>query len=163
MNGGEPSRVVRKWVDVARAKASARIDELPGKLGELARKANHALGRPLADSDELADRRAFAAKATPGAVVAAPRGQSAAPAPVIVYHMDKTARDAAKLADILNAQSIPHQVANIEDDVATQAAVRRDARGMRLPVVFIAGECLGGREQLTNAVASGDLAKKVFG
>lgn len=86
-----------------------------------------------------------------------------APAPVIVYHMDKTRREAEKLTDILNAQSIPHQVANIEDDAAAQAAIRRDSRGMRLPVVFIAGECIGGREQVVNAAATGSLAKKVFG
>ena len=154
---------VQRWLDLARIKANAGIDRLPGKFGELARKANHALGRPLADSEELADRRAFAAQSGPLPAGSAQRSHVAAPAPVIVYHMDKTRRDAAKLIEILNAHSVPHQVANIEDDPAAQAAIRRDSRGIRLPVVFIAGECLGGREQLVNAVSSGDLEKKVFG
>jgi len=46
-------------LDGIRAKAHASITKLPGKAGELARKANEALGRPLADETELADRRAF--------------------------------------------------------------------------------------------------------
>jgi hypothetical protein len=42
-------------------------------------------------------------------------------------------------------------------------AVRRDSKGFRLPVVFIAGEVIGGRAELTNLAASGELRKKVFG
>ena len=46
---------------------------------------------------------------------------------------------------------------------AAQMAVRRDSKGFRLPVVFIAGEAIGGRSELTNLATSGDLRKKVFG
>jgi len=41
--------------------------------------------------------------------------------------------------------------------------VRRDSKGFRLPVVFIAGEPIGGRTELTNMISSGELKKKVFG
>jgi len=153
------------WVDRARAKANAGLARLPGKLGDVARKANEALGRPLATADELADRRAFEAKASAPAPAAPPKPAPATTeaAPVIVYHMDKTRRDVQKLTDILDANGVPYTVTNIQEDAAAQFAVRRDSKGARLPVVFVAGECLGGREQLVNAASSGELKKKVFG
>jgi hypothetical protein len=85
------------WLDRARAKAHEAMSKLPGKAGELATKANEALGRPLADEHELADRRAFAAGKDGAVVTAAPvvaTAGSKEAAPVIVYHMDKTRRDA---------------------------------------------------------------------
>lgn len=154
------------WIDRARAKAHEAMTKLPGKAGELAAKANEALGRPLADEAELADRRAFAAGKDAAVVTAAagpkPDGTKDV-APVIVYHMDKTRRDALKLVEILDGAGIPHKVSNIQEDPAAQAAVRRDSKGYRLPVVFIAGEAIGGRAELTNLQATGELKKKVFG
>ena len=155
------------WIDRARAKAHSAIDRLPGKAGELARKANEALGRPLADANELEDRKAFATKAGSATVVAGSKVVVPAPnaevAPVIVYHMDKTRRDATKLTDILDAEKIPYKVSNIQEDPAAQMAVRRDSKGHRLPVVFIAGEVIGGKAELSNLISSGELKKKVFG
>jgi glutaredoxin-related protein len=151
------------WIERARAKAHATITKLPGKAGELARKANEALGRPLADEAELADRRAFEDRT---AAVAAPPAKSPPKheaAPVVVYHMDKTRRDAAKLTEMLEGAGIPYKVMNIQEDPAAQMAVRRDSKGHRLPVVFIAGEVVGGRSELTNLATSGELRKKVFG
>lgn len=152
-------------LDTIRARAFALIDRAPGKLGTLARKANEALGRPLADAHELADRRAFASRSgtftvVTGSKAVAPAGDVA---PVIVYHMDKTRRDATKLTDMLEAEKIPFKVSNIQEDPAAQAAVRRDSKGHRLPVVFIAGEPIGGRAELSNLIATGELKKKVFG
>ena len=43
-----------------RAKAFGWIEKAPGRVGALARRANEALGRPLASDAELADREAFA-------------------------------------------------------------------------------------------------------
>lgn len=155
------------WLDKARARAHATVTRLPGKAGELARKANEALGRPLADEAELADRRAFevAAGAAPAQAPVEQRTQSPdrEPAPVVVYHMDKSRRDAAKLTELLDGVGIPYKVMNLEDDAASQMAVRRDSKGHRLPVVFIAGEVVGGRTELTNLAATGALTKKVFG
>jgi glutaredoxin-related protein len=151
-------------LDGLRSRAHASITKLPGKAGELARKANDALGRPLADETELADRRAFdlrGAVQTPVTASSVPSNQEAAP--VIVYHMDKTRRDALKLVELLEGAHIPHQVSNIQEDPAAQMAVRRDSKGFRLPVVFVAGEPIGGRTELTNMIGSGELKKKVFG
>ena len=150
------------WIDRLRADAHRAIDRLPGKLGDVARRANTALGRPLADAAELADRRAFEARATAPTPAAAPRAARDA-APVIVYHMDKTRRDADRLTEVLDGAGSPYKVMNIQEDPAAQAAVRRDSKGFRLPVVFIAGEAVGGRAELTNLAASGDLKRKVFG
>ncbi len=156
-------------LDGARARARAALDRLPGKAGELARRANEALGRPLADEVELAERRAFEARAggqeapgpAPGAA-AAPASASE-PAPDIVYHMDKSRRDALKLTELLDAAGVPYRISNIQEDPAAQMAVRRDSKGFRLPVVFIAGEPIGGRAELLNLQASGELKLKVFG
>jgi len=153
------------WIERARAQAHAAMTKLPGKAGELARKANEALGRPLADEAELADRRAFEARRTQPAAAAVPKqptsGREAAP--VVVYHMDKTRRDAAVLIQLLDGAGVPHKVVNIQEDPAAQMSVRRDSKGFRLPLVFVAGEPIGGRTELTNMVATGELTKKVFG
>ncbi len=156
---------LRDRLDQLRAEAHRAIDKLPGKAGELARRANTALGRPLADAAELADRRAFEGRTTAGGPTPAPAPASAPreAAPVVVYHMDKTRRDAARLTEVLEGAGIPYKVMNIQDDPAAQSAVRRDSKGFRLPVVFIAGEVIGGRAELTNLAASGELKKKVFG
>ena len=153
------------WLEKARAKAHGAMTKLPGKAGELARRANDALGRPLADETELADRRAFESRGTAPVVAPAAAAPKAArePAPVVVYHMDKTRRDAQKLTEILDSMGIPYKVMNIQEDPAAQMAVRRDSKGHRLPVVFIAGEVIGGRSELTNLAGSGELRKKVFG
>lgn len=157
---------LRDRLDRLRAEAHRAIDGLPGKVGDVARRANAALGRPLADAGELADRRAFEARgqapATPAARAGAPRA-AREPAPVIVYHMDKTARDVPRLTEVLEGAGIPYKVMNLQEDAAAQAAIRRDSKGFRLPVVFIAGEAIGGRAELTNLAASGVLKRKVFG
>jgi glutaredoxin-related protein len=155
---------LRDRLDRLRADAHRAIDKLPGKAGEIARKANEAFGRPLADASELADRRAFEARAQVASAPAATAvSTSREAAPVIVYHMDKTRRDATKLTEVLDGAGIPYKVMNIQEDPAAQMAVRRDSKGFRLPVVFIAGEVIGGRSELTNLAASGALKKKVFG
>ena len=155
---------LRDRLDRLRAEAHRAIDKLPGKAGEIARKANETFGRPLADATELADRRAFEARS---AAASAPSptagGKPREAAPVIVYHMDKTRRDAGRLTEILDGVGIPYKVMNIQEDAAAQMAVRRDSKGFRLPVVFIAGEAIGGRAELSNLAASGALKKKVFG
>jgi glutaredoxin-related protein len=157
------------WIDRARAQAHGALNKLPGKLGDVARKANDALGRPLADEAELEDRREFEARQTKngGATVApaaaAAKAATGEAAPVIVYYMEKQKRDVSKLTDILDANGIKYTVTNIQEDPAAQYAVKRDSKGLRLPVVFVAGDCVGGREQLVNAASSGELKKKVFG
>ncbi len=148
--------------DRIKAKAHAALERVPGVVGDKLRSANEALGRPFAGEAELADRRAFESRG--GAqTVAAPAAPQREAAPVIVYYMDKQKRDVSKLTDVLDTNGIKYTVTNIQEDPAAQYAVKRDSNGFRLPVVFIAGDCIGGREQLVNAATSGELKKKVFG
>ena len=150
-------------LDHVRARAHAALEKLPGRVGESLRKANDALGRPLADAEELEDRRAFAASPSASPSPSPSPKPAREQAPVIVYFMDKQKRDVGKLTDVLDANGITYTVTNIQEDPAAQYAVRRDSKGVRLPVVFIAGECVGGRTELVNLAASGELAKKAFG
>jgi glutaredoxin len=76
--------------------------------------------------------------------------------------MDKQRRDADRLAQILADAEVPFEVKSLENDPAAQAAVRRDSKGHRLPVVFVAGDAIGGREQLTNLGRAG-IRTLVFG
>jgi glutaredoxin len=149
--------------DRVRARAHGVLARVPGRVGERLRGVNEALGRPLADAGELADRRAFRTGSAPAGAASSAGGTapSRAQAPVFVYHLDKTRRDVPKLTDILDANGVTYTVVNLEGDPAAQAAVRRDSKGARLPVVFVAGECLGGREHLVNAASTGELAHKV--
>jgi len=152
-----------KLIDNVRARAHAALERVPGKVGDSLRRANEALGRPFADADELADRRAFESHGTsPAPAKPAPK-RAAGAAPVIVYHMDKQRRDVPKVLDILDTNGVPYQVMNIQEDPAAQSAIRRDSKGQRLPVVFVAGECVGGREALINLANTGELKRKVFG
>ena len=153
--------------DRLRARAHAALEKVPGKVGDKLRSANEALGRPFAAESELEDRREFEARtaksAAPAPAAAAAKPVAGEAAPVIVYYMEKQKRDVSKLTDILDANGIKYTVTNIQEDPAAQYAVRRDSKGLRLPVVFVAGDCIGGREQLVNAASSGELKKKVFG
>ncbi len=146
------------------------MERLPGRAGDLARKANDVLGRPLAAADELEDRRAFEAKPASGAVTIAPKPAPAPAAittgqvaPVVVYHMDKSRRDATKLTDMLDAEKIPYTLYNLQEDQSAQYSVKRDSNGHRLPLVMIAGEAIGGRAELSNLIATGKLKKLVYG
>ena len=150
-------------LDRVRARAFAAIERAPTRVRDLAHKANEALGRPLADEDELSERRTFAAGRGNMTIVAQPAPTKREQAPVLVYFMDKQKRDVTKLTDILDANGIAYTATNIQEDPAAQYAVRRDSGGIRLPVVFVAGECIGGRTELLNAASSGDLKRKVFG
>jgi glutaredoxin-related protein len=149
--------------DRIRAKAHAALERVPGVVGDKLRSANEALGRPLASEDELADRRSFDSRSSASASPSAPTSTTSSAAPVIVYYMDKQKRDVSKLTDILDTSGIKYTVTNIQEDPAAQFAVKRDSKGFHLPVVFVAGDCIGGREQLVNAATSGELKKKVFG
>jgi glutaredoxin len=77
--------------------------------------------------------------------------------------MDKQRRDVPRLTQILDDAGIPYQVMSLEGDEAAQMAVRRDSKGHRLPLVFIAGEVVGGRTELTNLDRTGELKRRVFG
>jgi hypothetical protein len=129
------------------------------------RKLNDALGKPLATEEELADRRAFAegyVKPTTAATADAAPAPAKEAAPVVVFTLDKQRRDAERLTQMLDDAEVAYTVRSLEGDPAGMAAVRRDSKGHRLPVVFVAGEAIGGRAQLSNLGKAG-IRKLVFG
>lgn len=163
-------------LDGLRARAHAGLARLPGRFGDRLRELNQTLGEPLASAEELAARRAFERSLDGGEVLPAAPGRGAShaagpsadrvagqAAPVVVYHLDKHRGQLARLTQPLDAAQVPYRVLSLEGDPATQEAVRRDAGGRKLPLVFIAGECVGGREELHELDRRGLLRKKVWG
>jgi glutaredoxin len=176
-------------IDSLRARAHGSLGKLPGRFGEKLRDLNEAMGRPLASSDELAERRAFEqGLASPAGAALGGEARSAAPkaaaaaaaaaassaagvttadgrvaAPVVVYHLDKHRSQLPRLTQTLDGADIPYRILNLEGDSATQGSIKRDSNNRKLPLVFIAGECVGGRDELHALERSGELKKKVWG
>jgi glutaredoxin len=67
------------------------------------------------------------------------------------------------LTQTLDGADIPYRILNLEGDSATQGSIKRDSNNRKLPLVFIAGECVGGRDELHALERSGELKKKVWG
>lgn len=157
-------------LDKLRTRGWQAIADGDGRLAAAARKVNDTLGRPLASEEELADRRDFEQgygngvrpSAEPAPTSAAAKAAEAAPV-IVYYFKEKQWRDAGKLTEVLDANAIPYRVVNLDGDEATQAAVRRDAKGRGGPLCFIAGTCVGGRAELVNLAGTGELKKLVFG
>jgi len=124
-----------------------------------ARYCNDVVGRPLATDDEFKERREFAAQQAGQREQA--EAAAVAQAPVLVFH-DSRRESLRKIRQILDGDSITYELRDIENDPAAIAAASRDSGGQPLPVVFIAGECVGGPAQLTTLVGAGKLKKLAF-
>lgn len=125
-----------------------------------AQRANDALGRPIASDEELARRAAYESAGTNDR-----SADSAArvAAPVMIFHLDKHHVKVKKMRDVLDAAGIPYETQNLENDPAGISATNRDANGFKMPVVFIAGTCVGGLEQLINLHGNRKLDALVYG
>ena len=151
-------------VDRLRDRGWRAINGLGGRVGKAARTINDTLGRPLATADELADRRTFQARHGANASATSSAAQDGhEPAPVFVYTLDdKRKGDIPRIKQILDDAEVPYKVMPLDADPAALAAVRRDSGGKKPPLVFIAGESIGGRLELINLGRDG-LRKRVFG
>ena len=128
--------------------------------------ANDVVGRPLAPATELEERRAFEAELAArraGEAAAEAAAAAAEQAPVVVFHNDRSPRELAKIVELLEAEGIEVAVRDVSDDEAAESAAKMDSGGARFPMVFIAGDFVGGAEALTNMVRSGKLRERVFG
>lgn len=137
--------------------ASNRGDTLrPVKLlREVLGTANDLVGRPFCSQEELDERRQGAA--TPGAPL------KREPAPVMLYFDGKDHRTKKKIEELLGAKEIPFQVLDVTDDEATRSWAATQAKQLEFPLVFIAGEPVGGLHELTQIDVNGDLVRRVFG
>lgn len=160
--------------------ASERGDGVaPVRLARQAlRFVNDLAGRPICSAEELARRTQSVAEAE-ARLGEARRGQAAtgtsasraAPAatapktaaPVVVYVTDQDHRTPRRIAEILTGREVPFQVCDVTDDEASRSWAQTMAGGQEFPLVFIAGEPVGGLHELTQLDVRGELVKKVFG
>lgn len=123
--------------------------------------ANDLVGRPFAPADELAARRAAAAPVAETA--AAPKAAAREAAPVVVYFDGRDHRTKKKIEELLKGRDIPFRVLDVTSDEATRSWAVTQAKLDEFPLVFVAGEAIGGLHELTQADVNGLLKKKVFG
>jgi hypothetical protein len=116
--------------------------------------ANDLVGRPFCTAEELAARRGVEAP------TAATKREAA---PVIVYFDGKDHRTRKKIEELLKGREIAFRVLDVTDDEATRSWALTAAKQNEFPLVFIAGEAVGGLHELTQADVNGVLKKKVFG
>lgn len=140
---------------------------------------NDMAGRPLAPKDELDERRDYerrrvekiaahatrmaaerAAEAAEDKAAAAAKRQAA---PVVVYVDDNSTRELKRISDVLRGRDIPFTQADVQSDDATRSWVYTTAKVNELPLVFVAGQPIGGFNELVQADATGELVKLVFG
>ena len=147
-------------VIVGSALSSTRGDGLrPVKvLREVLGTANDLAGRPFCSAEELSRRRARGAAATAGE--GAVRNE---PAPVMVYFDGKDHRTKKKVEELLAGRDIPFKVLDVTDDEATRMWAAQAAKREEFPLVFIAGEPIGGLHDLTQIDVNGQLKKRVWG
>jgi glutaredoxin len=133
---------------------------------DIARGVNEWLGSPLCSAEELERRRA--ARERLAGLRAAPTTRKTVrePAPVMVYfEKDRNQRLIERVKETLGARRIAFTLLDVSGDEATLAFVTREAKCERdeLPVVFVAGQPVGGFRELQAFDTSGQLTKAVFG
>ena len=127
-------------------------------LREMLGTANDLVGRPLCTQAEL-DRRRARARAGEQAPAPAPRE----PAPVMVYFDGQDHRTLKKVEELLKSRAIPYKMLDCTDDEATRAWATAASHMHEFPIVFIAGESVGGLHEITQLDVNGILKKRVFG
>jgi glutaredoxin len=144
---------------VHQALTSSRGDQLrPVRLvKEVLGTANDLVGRPFCSQAELDERRDAAQGPVPSA---AARREAA---PVMLYFDGKDHRTKKKIEELLSSKEIPFQVLDVSDDEATRSWATTQAKQLEFPLLFVAGEPVGGLHELTQLDVNGELLKRVFG
>ncbi len=137
--------------------ASERADHLkPVKLlREVLGTANDLVGRPFCSQAELDERRAV--------IVGGTGSIKREPAPVMLYFDGKDHRTKKKIEELLRGKDIPFRVLDVTDDEATRSWATTQAKQLEFPLVFIAGEPVGGLHEVTQLDVNGQLVRRVFG
>jgi glutaredoxin len=124
-------------------------------LREVLGTANDLVGRPFCTQAELDERRHSAAS------TAAPARRE--PAPVMLYFDGKDHRTKKKIEELFAAKEIPFQLLDVTDDEATRSWATTQAKQLEFPLVFIAGEPVGGLHELMQLDVNGELVRRVLG
>jgi glutaredoxin len=122
-------------------------------LREVLGTANDLAGRPLCTQAELDERRGVTPEKSDAREVA----------PVMLYFDGKDHRTKKKMEELLQAKEIPFRVLDVTDDEATRSWALTQAKAAEFPLLFIAGESVGGLHELTQLDVNGQLKKRVFG
>ena len=65
--------------------------------------------------------------------------------------------------ELLNAKDIPFKLLDLTDDEAKRSWATTQAKQLEFPLLFIAGEPVGGLHELTALDVNGELIPRVFG
>ena len=156
---------VRKAADSVRVLGDKALSSQTGNqykpvkiLRELLGTVNDLAGRPFCTEAELSRRRTRRASAHAGGATLAKE-----PAPVMVYFDGQDHRTLKKVEELLKARSIPFKLLDCTDDESTRAWAASASHMHEFPIVFIAGESVGGLHELTQLDVNGILKKRVFG
>ena len=123
-------------------------------LREVLGTANDLAGcRPFCSQAELDQRRG---------IVHAEAAEKREAAPVMLYFDGKDHRTKKKMEELLRGREIPFQVLDVTDDESTRSWALTQAKQAEFPLVFIAGEAIGGLHELTQIDVNGELVKRVY-
>jgi len=131
----------------------------------LARNLNDLLGNPLCSAEEMARRRAAAARLANLTTAEKPAARRE-PTPVIVYYeKDRNQRLVDRVRELLDARGIAYRMLDVAGDERTMAFIVREAQCEEddLPIVYVGAAALGGYEKLVESDVSGALRQAVFG
>jgi glutaredoxin-related protein len=123
-------------------------------LKEMIGTANDLVGRPLCSQSELDERRG---------IVRNEATEAREAAPVMLYFDGKDHRTKKKMEELLQAKEIPFKLLDVTDDEASRSWALTQAKAAEFPLLFIAGEAVGGLHELTQLDVNGQLKKRVFG
>lgn len=133
---------------------------------------NDLTGRPLRSEDdlrrqdeELRGLRDEVASQRTGTATgsAAGKAEKRDVAPVVLYVTDQDMRTRRRLEDILRGRDIPYVVNDVSDDESSRSWALTQAQATEFPLLFVAGEPIGGMDAVMQLDVSGELRKKVFG
>ncbi len=119
--------------------------------------ANDVVGRPLASEEEFAERVAFEVSRASAA-----KEKALSQAPIVVFHIDRMPIEMKKITDMLDGEKLNYVVRPIADDEAAISAAKMDSDNARFPMLFIAGDFIGGVEALTNLIGQQKLKRLVY-
>ncbi|WP_394828771.1 hypothetical protein [Pendulispora albinea] len=133
---------------------------------DLLRRVNVTFGQPLCSKEELVKRQEAKERLAQLRATKTRKSVAREQAPVMVYfEKDRNARLLGRIEEFLGSESIAFTKLDVSGDEATKAFVVREARCKEddLPIVFVAGNAVGGYNELVDFNVSGKLKKALFG
>ncbi len=122
-----------------------------------------AAGVKVKDAKDAKEAKDAKDVATAAANVAASAAAGREAAPVMLYMDWNSRHDLKRITEVLISAGIKWQELDVTEDESTRAWVKANGGVEDLPVLFVAGEAIGGYQEVAQADVTGDLKRKVFG